>query len=109
MSGVVVNTARIVIVARGAGLLMRWMQMSHSFDCPSKLAELKESIRLMSLSVTAWNSTYELLLDLTQRVYSLEQDNARLTATVRVQGQQLQSLEQRYSQVLYRLSETSRG
>ena len=72
---------------------------------PSRLANLKELVQLLSLSIQVQGEVSAILDDLHVRLYSVEEDRKRLVATVRDQSAKIRSLENRYSELLYRLSE----
>lgn len=74
-------------------------------NTPSRLANLKELISLLSLSVQVQRETSEILADYEKRIYCLEEDQRRLLATVRTQEDQIRLLNNRYSEVLYKLSD----
>lgn len=77
-------------------------------SAPSKLSNLKELVSLLSLSVQIQTEISSILEDYHLRIYSLEQDRERLQATVRDHSAKLQSLEKRYSELLYKFSELKR-
>lgn len=77
-------------------------------NTPSRLSNLKELIRILDISVQIQAEVSAILSDYEVRVYSLEEDRRRLIADYRSIEQRCQSLEKRYSEVLYRLSERDR-
>lgn len=72
---------------------------------PSKLANLKELVHLLSLSVQIQTEVSSILDEISMRIYSLEQDRERLLADYRECSSKLRSLERRYSELLYKFSE----
>lgn len=74
-------------------------------SAPSRLANLKELVQHLSLSIQIQAEVSEILEELHIRVYSVEEDRKRLLETVRKQDDKIRSLEKRYSEVLYKLSE----
>ena len=72
---------------------------------PSRLANLRELVSLLSLSVNIQAEISAILEDYEKRVYSLEEDRRRLLADYRALNEKNQSLEKRYSEVLYKLAE----
>lgn len=74
-------------------------------SAPSRLANLKELVQHLSLSVQIQGEVSAILEDLHIRLYSVEEDRRRLVETVRDQSAKIRSLEKRYSEVLYKLSE----
>lgn len=74
-------------------------------DKPSKLANLKELVGLLSLSAQVQREISDILSDFEADIYRLTEDNKRLIATVRKQDERIKSLEHRYSDLLYRIAE----
>lgn len=74
-------------------------------SAPSRLANLKELVQHLSLSIQIQAEVSEILEELHIRLYSVEEDRKRLLETVRKQEEKIRSLEKRYSEVLYKLSE----
>lgn len=74
-------------------------------SAPSRLANLKELVQYLSLSVQIQTEVAGILEDLHTRLYSVEEDRRRLVATVRDQSAKIRSLESRYSELLYKFSE----
>lgn len=72
---------------------------------PSLLSDLKESVQLLSLSVGVQRATSDILEEFANRLYSLEEDRRLLKEANRVNLQKIQSLEKRYSELLYKFSE----
>ena len=73
-------------------------------DKPSRLANLRELVSLMSLSVQVQGEISAILDEYDRRLYSLEEDRTRLLASYRDLHQKCQSLERRYSDLLYQFS-----
>lgn len=59
----------------------------------------------LGLSIQIQAAVADILEDLHVRLYSVEEDRKRLLETVRKQDDRIRSLEKRYSEVLYKLSE----
>lgn len=78
-------------------------------SAPSRLANLRELVSLLSLSVQIQTETSGILEDYEKRLYSLEEDRKRLLADYRALDSKCQSLEKRYSELLYRLSDIVSG
>ena len=74
-------------------------------SAPSRLANLKELVQHLSLSIQIQAEVSEILEELHIRLYSVEEDRKRLLETVRKQDEKIRSLEKRYSELLYKLSE----
>lgn len=74
-------------------------------SAPSRLANLKELVQHLSLSIQIQGEVSAILEEMHIRLYSVEEDRRRLVATVRDQSEKIRSLEKRYSEVLYKLSE----
>lgn len=72
---------------------------------PSKVANLKELVQLLSLSVQIQTEVSSILEEVSLRIYSLEQDRVRLLADYREVSSKLRSLEHRYSELLYKFSD----
>lgn len=72
---------------------------------PSRLANLRELVSLLSLSVQIQVEISAILEEYEKRVYSLEEDRRRLLADYRAMDSKCQSLEKRYSELLYKLAE----
>lgn len=71
----------------------------------SRLSNLKELIQLLNISVQIQVETAALLEDYNSRLYSLDEDRKRLLASYRALDSKCQSLEKRYSELLYKFSE----
>lgn len=72
---------------------------------PSRLANLRELVAALSLTVQIQAEIADILDDYEKRLYSLDEDRKRLVAVTRAQDQQIKSLEKRYSELLYKFSE----
>lgn len=72
---------------------------------PSRLANLKELVQHLSLSIQIQAEVSAILEELHIRLYSVEEDRKRLVAVTREQEGKIRSLEKRYSEVLYKLAE----
>ena len=78
-------------------------------SAPSRLANLRELVSLLSLSVQIQTEISGILEEYEKRLYSLEEDRRRLIADYRAVDMKCQSLEKRYAELLYKLSDmTSR-
>lgn len=71
----------------------------------SRLANLRELVQLLSLSIQIQTEVSEILEENEKRLYSLEEDRRRLIADYRALDAKTQSLEKRYSELLYKLSD----
>lgn len=89
------------------------MSLSDTTDtaklAPSRLANLKELVQHLSLSIQIQAEVSAILEDLHIRLYSVEEDRKRLLATVRDLEGKNRSLEKRYSELLYKFSEFKNG
>lgn len=74
-------------------------------SAPSKLANLRELVAALSLTVQIQAEIADILDEYEQRLYSLDEDRKRLVAVTRAQDQTIKSLEKRYSELLYKFSE----
>ena len=72
---------------------------------PSRFAKVKELIDQLRISVQLDFEMTAILEDLHGLVYAVQEDNKRLVATVRRQDERINSLEKRYSELLFKLSE----
>lgn len=72
---------------------------------PSKLSKLKEQVELLTLVVEVNQSVAAVLEEYSYRLYALEEDNKRLLADYRSLDQKYNSLNTRYSELLYKLAE----
>lgn len=76
---------------------------------PSKLANLRDLIASLNLSVQIQREIADILEDQQIRLYSLDEDRKRLLAIVRSQDNKIASLEKRYSELVYKFSELRKG
>lgn len=74
-------------------------------SAPSKLANLRELVAALSLTVQIQAEIADILQDYEQRLYSLDEDRKRLLADYRALEGRCGSLEKRYSELLYKFSE----
>lgn len=74
-------------------------------SAPSRFAKVKELIDQLRISVQLDTEMTAILEDMHGLLYGLQEDNKRLTATVRRQDERINSLEKRYSELLFKLSE----
>lgn len=72
---------------------------------PSRIAKAKELIEQLRISVQLDAEITAILEDLHGFVYAVQEDNKRLVATVRRQDERINSLEKRYSELLFKFSE----
>lgn len=71
----------------------------------SRLSEFQELIQQLSLMMKVNQKLSDVLAEYDHRLYCLEEDNKRLLADYRAIDKKCLSLEKRYSEVLYKLSE----
>ena len=71
----------------------------------SRLSNLKELVQYLSLSIQIQTEVSAILEDYSIKLYSLDEDRKKLFELVRQQDSKIRSLEKRYSEVLYKLSE----
>lgn len=71
---------------------------------PSRLSVLRENVALLTLSMAVQHDVVECLDELAIRLYSVEEDRKRLLELCRAQQAKIDSLEHRYSDLLYRVS-----
>lgn len=71
----------------------------------SRLANLRELVQVLSLCVQVQREVSEILEDYESRIYALQEDNKRLLAADRVKEEKIRTLEKKYSEVLYKLTE----
>lgn len=71
---------------------------------PSKIANLRELVGLLSTSVMVQGEVADILEEISTALYSLDQDRTRLIADYRVLQDRCNSLEKRYSELLYQFS-----
>lgn len=76
---------------------------------PSRLANLRELVSVLSLSVQIQTEVSAILDEYEKQLYSLDQDRKRLLADYKQHDAQIQSLEKRYSELLYKFSELKAG
>lgn len=74
-------------------------------SAPSKLANLRELVAALSLTVQIQAEIADILEGYDQKIYSLDEDRKRLIANTRALEQRCSSLEKRYSELLYKFSE----
>ena len=74
-------------------------------SAPSKLANLRELVGLLSTSVQVQAEIADILEDYEIRMYSLEEDRKRLLQHCRDLDNKCHSLDKRYSELLYKFSE----
>ena len=74
-------------------------------SCPSKLANLRELVAALSLTVQIQAEIADILDDYERRLYSLDEDRKRLLSDYRALEGRCSSLEKRYSELLYKFSE----
>lgn len=71
----------------------------------SRLSEFQELIQQLSLMMKVNQKLSDVLAEYDHRLYCLEEDNKRLLADYRALDKKSLSLEKRYSELLYKLSE----
>lgn len=74
-------------------------------SAPSKLANLRELVGLLSTSVQVQAEIADILEDYDVRMYSLEEDRKRLLQHCRDLDNKCHSLEKRCAELLYKFSE----
>jgi len=72
---------------------------------PSKLTNLQELVSLLGISVQIQGEISGLLEEYHSRIFSLEEDRKRLLADYKALHTKTLSLERRYSEILYKLSD----
>lgn len=72
---------------------------------PSRLSNLRELVGLLSLSVQIQGETAAIFEEYENRISSLEEDRERLLADNARLQLRCNSLEKRYSELLYKLSD----
>lgn len=77
-------------------------------SAPSRLSNLRELISTIQLTLQVQVEVSAILEDYETRIYALEADNKRLLADYRAQQDKIRSLENRYSELLYRFSSVSK-
>lgn len=78
-------------------------------SAPSKLANLRELVAALSLTVQIQAEIADILENYEQRLYSLDEDRKRLLAVTRALEGRCTSLEKRYSELLYKFSEVTQA
>ena len=71
---------------------------------PSRISDLKDTVKLLNLTMAALRDVSEILEEMSIRIYSLEEDRRLLKENLRVCASKVTSLETRYSELLYRMS-----
>lgn len=74
-------------------------------NVPSRLASLKELVGLLTVGVQVQKEIADILSDYEKRIYALEEDSRRILACNRAYEQKISSLEKRYAELLFKLSE----
>lgn len=72
---------------------------------PSRLSNLRELLQHLNLNYQVQVEVANILEDISRDIYSLDQDRSRLIADYRALESRCNSLEKRYSELLYRFSE----
>lgn len=72
---------------------------------PSRFSRVKELLEQLRIHVELDAEMTAILEEMFQRMYAVDEDNKRLTATVRVQEGKIASLDKRYSELLFKFSE----
>lgn len=72
---------------------------------PSRLSNLRELLQHLNLNYQVQVEVANILEDISREIYSLDQDRSRLIADYRALESRCNSLEKRYSELLYRFSE----
>lgn len=74
-------------------------------DTPSRFSELRALVAQLGGSYKVYCEIIDIIDDLYIRLYALQEDNKRILANYRSQDQQIKSLRDQYSELLYRLSD----
>lgn len=75
----------------------------------SKLSDLGDQIKQAYRAGCIQKDMFDFLCELEARLYATEQDLQLAKGRLKAQDERIQSLETRYSQVLYALSDRRRG
>lgn len=75
----------------------------------SKLSDLRDHLAQLQLNATVQREMFEVLEEVEQRLYAAEQDTRLLQGHIKGMKDQITSLNTRYSEILYALSERRRG
>lgn len=70
-----------------------------------KLSNLRELLATLGIAFQIQTETADILEEYENRIYSLEEDRKRLVADYKALDGRCNSLEKRYSELLYRFSE----
>lgn len=75
----------------------------------SRFADLRSRIEQLNLSSSIQRDMEDILEEMEKRLYAVEQDNNLLQGHIKGMKEQLASLNHRYSELLYALSDRRRG
>ena len=70
----------------------------------SKLSDLRDHLSMLQLNATVQREMLEVLEEIEDRLYSVEQDLRLLQGTGKATADKINSLNHRYSELLYALS-----
>lgn len=74
----------------------------------SKLSDLRDHLAQLQLNATVQREMFEVLEEVEKRLYAVEQDKNLLQGSVKAMKDQIASLNTRYSEILYALSDRRR-
>lgn len=75
----------------------------------SKLFDLRDHLATLSLQATVQREITDILEEVESRLYAVEQDRNLLLGQQKAMKDQIASLNARYSEILYALSDRRRG
>ena len=70
----------------------------------SKLSDLRDHLAMLTLNATVQREMLDVLEEVEQRLYSIEEDKKLLTGRLKAAEEKIISLNTRYSEILYALS-----
>ena len=76
-------------------------------SAPSRLAKARELLDQLRICVALDSELTDILEEINNHLYAVDEDIKRMVATSRRHTDQINSLESRYSQILYRIAELS--
>lgn len=74
-------------------------------DSPSRFSELRALIAQLGASYKIYGEFIDIIDDLYIRLYALQEDNKRILANYRVSDQNLKSVREQYSELLYKFAD----
>lgn len=75
----------------------------------SRLADLRDHLAQLQLNATVQREMFEVLEEVEKRLYAAEQNCTLLQGHIKGMKEQITSLNTRYSEILYALSDRRRG